>query len=108
MALTDSVLIVLRDGGKELIGVDRSLDSILWRLESETIWSSYRPHLWRDLILIGDEEGTFCAVDPLTGAVEWTEEFEGMIRGIGSDGNRLFIGTLQGMVYAWEWIDEAE
>ena len=102
-ALTDSMLIVLCGGGKEIIGVDRSLDQIRWRRTAETNWSSYRPHLWHGSVLIGDEQGNFCALDPASGTAQWTEKFEGTIRGIGSDGNLLFIGTLQGMVYAWEW-----
>jgi outer membrane protein assembly factor BamB len=100
--LADSLLIVLGADGREIIGVDRALDRILWRVASETTWSSHRPHLWQGLILIGDQEGAFSALDPANGAVRWTKTLEGTIRGIGSDGDVLFAGTLQGMVYAWK------
>lgn len=106
MVLADSVLILLRNGGTELIGVECSLDSVRWRLPAESHWSSYRPHAWNGFILVGDRDGALCAVDPATGSVRGTAHFDGTIRGIGSDGSLLFIGTLQGALYAWRWTGE--
>lgn len=106
MVLADSTVILLRNGSTELVGIDRSLNGVRWRLPSESHWSSYRPHLWKGSILVGDEDGTLCAVDPATGSIRWTGHFEGTIRGIGSDGDLLLIGTLQGMLYAWRWSEK--
>jgi len=101
MVMVDSVLIVLRNGGQELVGVDYALDGVRWTMPSESHWSSYRPHAWEGLVLIGDEDGALYGVDPVTGETQWREHFEGTIRGIGSDDDLLLIGTLQGMLYAW-------
>jgi outer membrane protein assembly factor BamB len=52
-------------------------------------------------VLVGDQKGVLSAVEPSSGEIVWSEEFEGTIRGIGSKDNVVFVGTLDGMVYAW-------
>jgi outer membrane protein assembly factor BamB len=100
--LAEDLLLVLWDGAKELVAIGQSDMRVQWRLPTETEWSSYRPYHWHDYVLVGDQDGILNAVDPASGEIVWSEEFEGTIRGIGSQDNVIFVGTLQGMVYAWD------
>ncbi len=59
-----------------------------------------RPHLWRGAVLAGDEGGELDALAVEDGAVLWARHLDGVIRGIGHEGDLLFVGTLKGAVYA--------
>jgi outer membrane protein assembly factor BamB len=92
------VALVGRD--EELVAVNDSLSAVIWRTPSEHGWSSHRPHLWQNHILVGDTLGMLWALSPDDGSVDWTVQLEGMIRGIGSADSTILVGNLGGMVYA--------
>ena len=98
--LTDSALIVLVAGEREVYGLDLSLDSLLWRREFEHQVMSDRPYPWEGQVLVGDSAGTLWSLSPQNGSVNWTARLEGALRGIGSADSTIIVGTLSGMVYA--------
>ncbi len=55
---------------------------------------------WRQQLLVGDRSGQLIALDPASGEALWTHQLEGQLRGIGSFGDILFVGTIEGTIYA--------
>jgi hypothetical protein len=51
-------------------------------------------------VLAGDESGELDALAIGDGSVLWARHLDGVIRGIGSEGDLLFVGTLKGAVFA--------
>jgi outer membrane protein assembly factor BamB len=82
--------------------VDRALGAVRWTRETPGGWTSSRPYLWRGAVLAGNREGDLVALRPGDGSPLWTGRLEGVVRGIGSDGDRLYVGTLKGRLYAYE------
>lgn len=86
---------------KRVMLVDPALRKILWRAESTGKWTSPRPRLWRGLVIVGDSEGNVVALNQATGAVLWSQKIHDKpVRGIGSDDSTLYIGTIDGHVFA--------
>lgn len=85
-----------------LKAIDTSLDSVRWTQRTLRGWSSSRPYLWHGNALVGGEGGQITAYRPSDGKVVWSDTLAGVIRGIGSDGTRLYVGTLKGTLYAYE------
>lgn len=92
--------VVLISTGRELLAIRTSLTKVLWSQPAVKEWSTPRPRVWNGLVVAGDG-GNLRALDLKTGEERWKETFEGTIRGIGSEGDVLFIGTLKGHVYAF-------
>lgn len=87
--------------GSQTLGcVEPSLERIRWTHRSPKELSSARPYLRGDAVLAASE-ADLSAFRLSDGRQEWTQTLEGTIRGIGSAGNVLYIGTLKGAVYAW-------
>jgi eukaryotic-like serine/threonine-protein kinase len=96
-----SVLIyTAEDDSGVLNAFDTSLAGRRWRRSAPRGWSSPQPCLWRGSVLAGSEAGELVALAIEDGAVIWARQLEGMIRGIGYDGDLLFVGTLKGAVFA--------
>jgi outer membrane protein assembly factor BamB len=91
-------------GEKEVMLIDRKLRRVVWRAESKSKWTSPRPRLWRDWVIVGDHEGTVYAINQATGAVAWSQNVHNKaIRGIGSDESTLYVGTIDGKVVALQY-----
>ncbi|MGH9364652.1 MAG: PQQ-binding-like beta-propeller repeat protein [Thermoanaerobaculia bacterium] len=97
-AARDCVLSFL--GSQTLGCVEPSLGRIRWTRQSPKEWSSARPYLQGDTVLVAAER-QLSAFRLSDGSLEWSQSLEGTIRGIGSAGGVLYIGTLKGAVYAW-------
>lgn len=89
-------------GSQALKSVDGSLDSVRWTQKTIRGWSSSRPYLWRGNVLAGGEGGELAAFRPGDGKRAWSGTLSGVIRGIGTDGRILYVGTLKGTLYAYE------
>jgi hypothetical protein len=83
-----------------LNAVHASLDGSRWIRRAERGWSSAGPHLWKGLVLAGGEAGEIEALRPEDGAVVWTRHVDGVVRGMGSERELLYIGTLKGTLFA--------
>lgn len=102
-----SLLVFLNRGGgsggaQSLLCIDRSLKKIEWRQAASSSWSVTRPFLWRSTVLAGNEEGEVRAFRLSDGVGQWTIKLKGTIRSFGSDDKVLYIGTLAGMVTAYQ------
>lgn len=86
--------------GPQTLGcVEPSLRRIRWTRQFPKEWSSARPYLWGDAVLVASE-AELSAFRLPDGRPAWSQMLEGTIRGIGSSGDVLYIGTLNGAVYA--------
>jgi outer membrane protein assembly factor BamB len=101
----DKVIVFLNSWGgpgraKQLIALDLSLEQELWSTEPPFVWSSTKPRIWNDQLLTGTETDGLVACSLEDGGLQWSFPLEGEIRSIGSDGEVLFVGTRDGMLYA--------
>jgi outer membrane protein assembly factor BamB len=88
-------------GEKEVMLIDPKIRRIVWHVPSKNRWTSPRPRLWRNWVIVGDHDGTVYALDQVSGAVAWSQNVHNKsIRGIGSDASTLYIGTIDGHVIA--------
>jgi outer membrane protein assembly factor BamB len=102
LVAADDLLFTLA-GERELLvlnAVQASLGSSRWTRRAERGWSSSGPYLWKGVVLVGGEAGDLQALRPEDGAVVWNRHVDGVVRGIGFDGDLLFIGTLKGTLFA--------
>jgi outer membrane protein assembly factor BamB len=83
-----------------LTGVESSLTAVRWTRRTERGWSSARPYLWQGLVLAGNEAGELSAFAVEDGMPVWSRRLDGVIRGIGLEADRLYVGTLRGAVLA--------
>ena len=96
-----SILIYSVEGDSAVLNAfDMSLAASQWSRRALRGWSSPRPYLWRGSVLAGSEAGELAALAIEDGAVIWTRHLDGVIRGIGYDGDLLFVGTLKGVLFA--------
>jgi len=93
----DSLLLLL--GSKTLTAFDLRRDRIRWSRTASQEWTSSRPYVWRNMALAGDQ-GRLIAYELGEGAIRWTHALQGMIRGIGTCGDTLYVGMLKGQVHA--------
>jgi hypothetical protein len=103
----ESLLVFLNpqggDGGAESLAcLDLPLTKVRWGQKAAGGWSLTNPHLWRDSVLAGNEAGEVLAFRVADGARQGTHLFKGTIRSIGGVGDVLYIGTLNGTVYAYQ------
>lgn len=101
MLFADGSLLVFL-GDQTLACLDPSLKAIRWKESTSGPWSSARPIPWGHAVLAGNERGELFAFRISDGSRLWSEKFEGVIRGIGSSKDTLYVGTLKGKVYAWK------
>jgi len=95
----DSLLVFL--GEQKLACFDPALKSMRWSESASGPWTSSRPYVWKHAALAGNKRGELFALRISDGIRLWSETFEGMVRGIGSEEDALYVGTIQGRVYAW-------
>jgi outer membrane protein assembly factor BamB len=89
-------------GEKTLACLPKSLDKPQWTQDSTTPWSSSRPYVWKELTIVGTEDGRVDALQLADGKLKWTYKFTGPIGGIGGDQDVLYIGTRRGRLYAFK------
>ncbi len=86
----------------ELIVFDPSLSEVYWGHENERGWSTPRAYSWNEHVVAGDVAGKIYLFRPSDGSIARSFMIDGEPRGIGGEGNMLYIGTLSGMLYAYE------
>ena len=90
-----------RGGAKVLVGYDLDLQENIWRAEAATEWSSTRPYVWHENVLVGNDLGEVRAFRAGDGVIQWSHDLGGVIRGIGTTDGAIYAGTLKGLVYAF-------
>ena len=100
----DSLLLLVAsdDRGATLKAVDLSLAQVRWtRDPSAGKWTSARPYVWKQSVLAGSGQGELAAISPTDGSVRWSSILQGTIRAIGAGNDTLYVGTLEGAIYAY-------
>jgi outer membrane protein assembly factor BamB len=93
----DSLLLLL--GSKTLTAFDLIHERVRWSHSATQEWTSSRPYVWHDMALAG-ERGRLVAYGLADGTMRWTHTLQGMVRGIGTCGDTLYVGMLKGEVHA--------
>lgn len=118
MAVTaDSLLAVLihppqMAGGSQfqpndLDSIDLDLRRVNWLQKSSSAvvrnsWTSSRPYLWKDYVLVEDLGGKLFAFHKSDGSEAWSHQFASrVVRGIGFADDMLYVGMQGGMIYAF-------
>ncbi|MFQ5602721.1 MAG: PQQ-binding-like beta-propeller repeat protein [bacterium] len=86
--------------GEILLAMDKSLSQIRWQLEPDFKWTATKSYLWNQFLLTGTEYGEVIAYVTDNGSEKWRVQTSGAVRSIGRNGNTLFVGTLEGYVFA--------
>lgn len=105
------LLVLWREGGAEdpgepgpdahvLACLEPESGQVRWRRTSDHQWSAFRPLVRDGLVLAGNSEGQLLTLRLADGALVWSRELKGTLRGLGGDKDLLVVGTLQGTVYA--------
>ena len=97
VALGDSL--VLLAGDDAIACMDLAAARVRWTRALRV--SSSRPYVWRGSVLVATTKGELIALRAEDGMPLWTHTFKGIIRGIGQDDRTLYVGTQQGMIYAY-------
>lgn len=97
-----SLVLFAWQGSTTVQSLDVSLARPSWsRAASGEGWSSARPVLWREHIVVGTDGGEVAGLRPSDGTTAWSVTLSGSIAGIGFDRNTVYVGTVKGTVYAW-------
>jgi outer membrane protein assembly factor BamB len=80
--------------------LDPQQGSIRWSRKAPSTWSSFQPLVLDELVVVGDESGEIHALQLSDGATAWTRRLKGEIKGLGAHDGMLYVGTVQGRVYA--------
>lgn len=88
--------------GRQLLAIDLSLQNRHWQLEPGSKWTATKTYLYENVLLTGNEFGEVVALDPATGKDVWFTTVDGTARSIGASGRFLFVGTIEGKVFAVE------
>lgn len=83
-----------------LIALDPAGMRVKWSREHARAFASEQPHIWRDLVVVGDCAGDVNAFSVADGTSRWQMNVTGCIRSISSSRELLFYGAQEGMVYA--------
>jgi outer membrane protein assembly factor BamB len=94
----DSLLVFL--GDDTLASLELSLTKVRWSAEASKEWTSARPYLWRGAVLAGNRR-ELVAFRSTDGVREWAHQFPETIRGIGTSDDVLYVGSLNGAVFAY-------
>jgi len=111
MKLHDGRLIYMgcleENGSKrEVASIDPDNGSVHWTAsmdglgETKGFWYSPRIHVWKDRVILGTSTGLLAGYSVSDGALVFSCQFGGRIRGIGSHRDILYVGTYGGKLYA--------
>lgn len=84
----------------DVLAIDAADGAERWRRSTESSWSTVRLFPWRGAVLAGTAGGELHAFRLSDGSVDWKLTLEGRLRGMGSAGGLLYVGTIDGMLYA--------
>lgn len=99
VVLADNGLVVFL-GDEIIASVDPSLQKMRWSAEASKEWTSARPYLWRGVILAGNRR-ELVALRSSDGSRQWSHQFPEVVRGIGTSDETLYVGSLEGPIYAY-------
>ena len=92
--------LVVFAGDRAIVCLDLATARVRWTRIFASL-SSSRPYLWRGAVLAATVKGELVAFRASDGMPLWSHAFVGKIRGIGHDDRTLYLGTQEGMIYAY-------
>jgi outer membrane protein assembly factor BamB len=98
-AVSDNAVMVMVGRGN-LVAFSRDLGDEIWRQDGAPRWTTPRPLIWRDLAIVGTQDGVVKGFSVTTGEEELELILDGRIRGLGADGDILYIGAMNGNLVA--------
>ncbi len=98
-AVSENAVMVMTGKG-DLVAVSRDLSNEVWRQDGSPRWTTPRPLLWKDLVIVGTQKGIVSGFHVGSGEVALELTLEGRIRGLGSHGDVLYIGAMNGNLFA--------
>lgn len=94
----DSVLVFL--GDEILANLDLALKKVRWSADASKQWTSARPYLWHGIVLAGNRR-ELVAFGHANGVRLWSHQFPEVVRGIGTSAEVLYVGSLNGPIFAY-------
>jgi len=79
--------------------LDPALKLVRWRVTTPGGWSSLRPLVRGNEVVVGTAKGEVAAFS-FDGKETWRLQLKGEVRGLGGFQDLVFVGTREGMVYA--------
>lgn len=92
-----SILVQL--GNEAIMDIDGDLRNQRWFKKAPQEWTTARPYVLQGEVLLADH-GELFAYRLTDGKEMWSRDFGNIVRGIGTDKEVLYVGTLKGIVYA--------
>lgn len=89
-------------GSGALVRLAGDLTAFRWRYTTTGEWSSFRPLVLGDWVLVGNDDGVLHAVDLATGSKVWQRQLGGVLRGLGQSDKTIYVGSLSGELIAFE------
>jgi len=98
-AVASDVVMVMTGRG-DLVALARDLSTELWRQDGDPRWTTPQPLVWKDLVIVGTTDGLVNGFRTGTGEPALELTLEGRIRGLGACDDVLYVGTLNGNLFA--------
>ncbi len=99
----DALFIVLKNPSDPkglLVALDPAGKRVKWYREHPRTFASEQPHVWRDIVIVGDCTGEVNAFSSSDGTPQWQVNVGGCVRSIASSDEYLLVGTEEGVVSA--------
>ena len=99
----DAVLVLLIDEGADyraLASLDHRLSGIRWSRRAPDWWTTTRILVAREAVVLGTKSGEITGYSIKNGEPKWSFSLAGTIRAIGSTDEMLYVGTVEGRLYA--------
>lgn len=90
--------------GFHLAAIDYGLQRVFWRRSAPdgAHWSSLRPLVWGGFAVAGTDSGRVLAYRIVDGELAWSTRIKGVVKIFGSEAERLYVGTQDGALYAFD------
>jgi outer membrane protein assembly factor BamB len=99
----EAVFVLLMDASEDsraVVSLDRSLERVRWRIAAPDKWSTSRLFISGHTLMLGTRTGgvlTYCTND---GTPDWTHTLNGTVRAIGGADDAVYVGTVEGRLFA--------
>ena len=74
--------------------------AIVWQQPSLSEWMTYRPLVVDGSAIVGDSQGLLLAFETSDGGERWHQQLGRGLRGLSADEQRIYVGSLPGVVWA--------
>ena len=100
---SDAILVLLVDEGvdyRALVSLDRGLHRIRWSRRAPDPWTTSRIFVAGNAVVMGTKSSGITGYSTKNGERKWSLNLAGTIRAVGGTGDVLYVGTVEGRLYA--------